>query len=131
MPPKQKNGKKILIIDGESMTYKTLKEILEYEGYVAITAQNGRDAIKICKEDSSIDFVTTGFRLAYYNGIEVAKKIKEMRPDIPIVLISGIELKEISARPEYDESLFAGYINKPMNLKPLLSTIKKTIRLRK
>jgi CheY-like chemotaxis protein len=88
-----------------------------------IHTQSGLEAVSICNEVAQIDLVLMDIRLPDINGIEVTRKIKKIRPNLPIVAQTA------HAMPEDKENcLKAGcdeYTSKPVNMVYLFELLQK------
>jgi DNA-binding NtrC family response regulator len=79
---------RILIVDDEEEMRKILSHILEKEGFMVITAPNGREAIqRICID--APDAVFLDVHMPGLTGMEVLKKIREIDDHLPVVLITA------------------------------------------
>jgi len=78
----------ILITDDEKSIRNILRDILEYESYKVEEAENGTEAIKTVSE-KEIDLVILDIKMKGMDGIETLEKIKEKKPDLPVIMISG------------------------------------------
>ena len=68
-----------------------LQRVLSRSGYRVDTAANGRDALKTFSEaPGRIDLVITDETMPGIPGIELSRKIREMRSDIPVILCTGL-----------------------------------------
>ncbi|MFN3445770.1 MAG: sigma-54-dependent transcriptional regulator, partial [Bacteroidia bacterium] len=115
---------KILIIDDEKAIRTTLKEILEYEGYIVDEAADGATGLdKIENEDYAA--VLCDVKMPKMDGLEVLTKAREIDDDIPFIMISGhgtIETAvEATKKGAYD------FISKPPDLNRLLITLRNAI----
>lgn len=80
--------KKILIIDDDVDICTLLKRFLERKGYEVTTSFKGEEGIQqFTKEE--FDVVLTDFRLPDMDGIDVLKSIKNLKPNIPVIVITG------------------------------------------
>jgi len=80
--------KAILFVDDHEVLARLSCEILEMQGYRAVSAYNGQDALdKLQQED--FDILVTDFRMDGMNGLELARKAHERRPDIPVIIVTG------------------------------------------
>lgn len=79
---------RILIIDDEVNVCRTLQVIMEDEGYVVVTAQDGQTALRLFQEEP-FDVVLSDIRMANVDGMMVLERIKEIRPMTIVVLITG------------------------------------------
>ena len=78
----------ILIIDDEQNIRRTLKDILEDEGYSVLAEAKGRDGLGILSEEP-VGLVLLDIRLAEENGLDILRAIREKHPDVEVVMISG------------------------------------------
>jgi len=85
-----KNPKaKILVVDDEENIRKSLKMILEYEGYIFLEAVDGEEALDVMEETVGLDLVLLDIKLPGKDGLEILQEIKK-RPYSPeIIMISG------------------------------------------
>ncbi|PZP51216.1 MAG: response regulator [Pseudopedobacter saltans] len=115
----------ILIIDDERAIRKTLGEILSYEGYKTIEAENGEEGWEYFAQHSNVDLVLCDIKMPKMDGIEFLQKAMEKNPDVPIIMISGHGNIETAVdavkKGAYD------YISKPPDLNRMLITIRNAI----
>jgi two-component system, NtrC family, nitrogen regulation response regulator NtrX len=79
----------ILIIDDEAGIRDTLAMIFEYEGHTVTTAESGIEGLKIANTEAVIDCILLDVKMPGMDGIETLEKLKEVRPDVPVIMISG------------------------------------------
>ncbi len=79
----------ILCVDDEELPLKLRKLVLEKQGFEVITARSAASAMEIF-EQSQIDLVLTDQLMPGGTGVELARKVKAARPEMPVVLISGV-----------------------------------------
>ena len=80
--------KTFLCIDDEQSVLLMEKLLLESAGFRVITASSGREAIEAF-EYHNVDLVIMDYMMAGINGIETAKFLKRLKPDVPIVFLSA------------------------------------------
>lgn len=103
-------AKTILIVDDNPNMSSLLVEMLEVFHYKAIRAVDGHDALdKIAGND--IAMVITDMRMPRMSGLELLYTIKEKRPKLPVVLISGYSVDELGS--DIVKSKADGFLNKP------------------
>jgi CheY-like chemotaxis protein len=78
----------ILCIDDEVLGLEIRKVVLEREGYVVYTATDGPTGIRVFRQQS-IDAVVLDFAMPGMDGGAVAAALREIRPNIPILLLSA------------------------------------------
>lgn len=114
----------ILVIDDERAIRNTLKDILSFEGFEIEEASDGAEGLEMIKA-RDYDCILCDVKMPKMDGIEVLNKVKEIKPDIPFVVISGhgnIETAvEAVKKGAYD------FISKPPDLNRLLITIRNAM----
>ena len=78
----------ILIVDDEKEIRSSLSGVLEDEGYDTLSASNGEEALGMVQADG-VDLILLDLMLPDISGVEVLRKVKETRPEIPVIMISG------------------------------------------
>lgn len=112
---------KILVIDDERGIRSTLKEILGFEGYSVEVAENGIIGLDMIKA-KDYDIVLCDIKMPEMDGIEVLKKIMEIKPETTVVMISGHG--NIDTAVEAIKHGAYDFIVKPLDLNRLLITIR-------
>lgn len=80
--------KAILFVDDHEVLARLSCEILEMQGYKAVSAFSATDALKKFDEQD-FDILVTDFRMEGMNGLELAKKVREKNPDLPVIIVTG------------------------------------------
>ena len=112
--------KKILLVDDEDSIHLLYREEFEDEGYEVVSAYNGDQAIDKFQAEKP-DLVILDINMPGMNGIEVLRRLKEMSPDLPVILSSAYtEYKQDFGSWASDE-----YIVKSANLDELKNAVKK------
>ena len=114
----------VLIVDDEGSIRESLSEIFKDEGYYVLTSSSGEEAIEILKEQSP-DLIFLDIWLSGIDGIQTLEEIKGLKPDLPIIMISGhgnIELAVKATRiGAYD------FLEKPLSLERVLLAAKRAL----
>ena len=122
----EKNAK-ILIVDDDENIRKTMKAILEDEGYIVNLAATGNEAIEMTHE-IAYNIALLDIRLPDMDGVELLKVIKDNVPRTRKIIVTGHPSMQnaISALNKNADA----YLIKPVDLKKLLSTVKEQLHLR-
>ena len=81
---------KILIAEDEPIMLKTMELKLKRDGHHVITANNGRDAIQLIK-DNDIDLIITDIMMPYTSGLEILGFVKNHSgKKIPVIVLSSM-----------------------------------------
>lgn len=114
----------ILIVDDEEGLREGLSKLLESEGYAALSAESGEQALQILQQ-SHIDLVLTDMRMPGMDGIELLKKIRERHPNVGVIILTGYGQIE-----SYIEAMNFGaieYVSKPFKVNELKFIINKVL----
>jgi DNA-binding NtrC family response regulator len=112
---------KILVVDDERAIRRALREILEFEGFEVDEAENGKDGLKMVKNDV-YDIMFCDIKMPEMDGIEVLEGILKAKVDIPIIMISGHGNIETAVQA-IKKGAF-DFIEKPLDLNRILVTIR-------
>ena len=117
---------KILIIEDEAAIRRVLSKIIseENDAYKVEQAEDGLSGIEMIK-DNDYDLVLCDIKMPKMDGVEVLEKAKKIKPEVPIVMISGhgdldtaVNTMRLGA---FD------YISKPPDLNRLLNTVRNAL----
>ena len=114
----------ILWADDEIDLLKPYIIFLQEKNYAVLTANNGQDAIELCRKES-IDIVFLDENMPGLSGLETLSQIKDILPHTPIIMITKSEEEDIM--DEAIGSKITDYLIKPVNPNQILLTIKKNI----
>lgn len=114
----------ILIADDEKAIRKTLKEILEFEGYFVDEAEDGAKALNMIREQD-YDLVLCDIKMPKMDGMEVLSRAVTESPDTPFIMISGHGTLENAV--EATKKGAFDFISKPPDLNRLLISIRNAL----
>lgn len=103
--------KRILVVDDDQVVGKSFERVLTNKGYRVDTALSGREAFEKYA-GADFDMVFTDLRMPGQGGLEVARRIKEMNPWLPIVVVTGYATEE--AEEQAKAIGVAEFIQKPL-----------------
>ena len=115
---------KILLVDDEGIVRETLAEMLEEEGCEVTTASNAEEAL-LKFQKYQCDVILTDLSMPSINGIQLAEKLKQLNPALPVFIITGwnqIDQKLLSSNKVID-----GVIKKPFNIEKIRSEIERVL----
>ncbi len=116
---------KILWADDEIDLLKPHTLFLEKRGYEVVTVSNGHDALEECEQNRDIDVVFLDESMPGLTGLETLTRIKSLRPNLPIVMITKNEAEHVMEDAIGQE--IADYLIKPVNPNQILLSLKKII----
>ncbi len=116
----------ILIVDDEKNIRESLKGILQDEGFQVDSAKDGQSAIAMVQEKRP-DLVLLDIWMPGLDGIETLKKMRELHPDLQIIMMSGHATIETAVTATklgaYD------FVEKPLSLEKLLVCIHNALKI--
>lgn len=115
----------ILITDDEQSIRNALKEILEFEDYATIQAENGKEALEAVEKEQ-VDLVMLDIKMKGMDGIEVLEKLKKSKPEIPVIMISGHGTIKIAVEATKNGAF--DFIEKPPDLNRLLTSVRNALK---
>lgn len=112
---------KVLIVDDDIHLLKLYKMELEDEGYEVVAAGTGKEALERFEKEE-FDLVTLDILMPDIDGISLLRRMKEIRPRIPIIMSTAYDYKD-------DFAVWASeaYIIKSADLSELKQMIKKLL----
>lgn len=115
---------KILIVDDEQNIRRVVREYAEFEGYSVEEAENGMQAVEICRQ-KDFDIIIMDVMMPRLDGYSACKEIKKTK-NIPVIMLS--------ARGEEYDKLFGfeigidDYVVKPFSPKELMARVKVVLK---
>jgi len=80
--------KKILVVDGNEMLCRLACEILQTEGYRAVPASSGTEALQAFEKED-FDLLVTDFVMPGMSGVELARAIHDKTPGFPVIVMTA------------------------------------------
>lgn len=120
------SDKTVLIAEDVDDNFLFLKTFLRKTKINVLWAKDGKEAIEFCQKDDNIDIVLMDIRMPFIDGYEATRKIKEFKPDLPIIAQTAYALNS-----DYQKVFDAGcdeYITKPILGKILFQKMEKFIK---
>ena len=119
-------SERILFVDDEEALVEMGEEILAELGYEVTSRMNGREALALLKLDPSrFDLVITDQTMPEMTGIELAKEILTLRPDMPIIMCTGYSYVVDADRAR--ATGIKAFAMKPLTRKEIAKTIRNVL----
>ncbi len=112
--------RRLVLIDDDSMVRQTLASLLRAYGQVVFEAESGPAGLAIL-EQQEIEVVLTDLGMPEMTGWEVARKVKERYPHLPILLLTGWGDQVVMEAEE--RTLVDKVLSKPVPLEALLQAL--------
>ncbi|MBF0112256.1 MAG: response regulator [Desulfamplus sp.] len=117
---------KVLFVDDEQMLVDLGKMMLEKIGYEPLAVKSPRNALEIIqKNPDGFDIVITDLTMPEIQGIELAEKIKSIRPTLPVVLVTGF--CDITTTARANASCIDEVLAKPLSINALAIALQKLL----
>jgi PAS domain S-box-containing protein len=117
---------RILLVDDEEAIAKLEKQMLERLGYDVVSRISGVDALEAFEASpSSYDLVVTDMSMPNLPGDKLARKIKSIRPDMPIIVCTGFS--ERVHEDNFKQMGIDGLLMKPIVKSDLAKTVRKVL----
>ncbi len=118
----------ILVIDGERSIRNTLKERLEYEGFVVETAETGDDALSYYGR-RAFDVALCDMQIQDCDAYDLISRVHEHSPNFPFIMLSS--LKSVDSAVNIMRHGAFDYLAKPLDMNRLLASIREAKEERK
>ncbi len=116
----------VLIVDDEKNYPPILSAVLEEEGFEALTAYSGKEALETLNH-AAVDLVLTDMKMSAMDGIELLERIKKNNPELPVIMMTahGTVEKAVEAMQKGAYN----YILKPFENEQLVIYVNKAIQI--
>jgi signal transduction histidine kinase/DNA-binding response OmpR family regulator/HAMP domain-containing protein len=122
--PRALEGKKALIVDDDMRNIFALATVLDNEGMVIVSADNGREAIRLGESDPEIDIVLMDIMMPEMDGIATMQEIRKLPRgrELPMVAVTAKAMK--GDRQKCIEAGAWDYLSKPVDPMNLLAVLR-------
>ena len=115
---------RILIVDDDEGICRSLMLIFETKGYETETARTGKEAIEKA-QGRFFNVALLDIRLPDMEGVELLAPLKEMHPDMALILVTGYASLETAVQALNEGA--SAYITKPLNLDEVLANVREAL----
>ncbi|AUD07608.1 histidine kinase [Spirosoma pollinicola] len=117
-------GKLVLLVDDNATNRLILKAQLEHWSLLPLVASSGQEALAILAQGTRLDLVITDRQMPHMDGIELARALKAIQPDLPIILLSSMGDE---SRKLYID-LFTAILTKPVRQQQLAQVVEQALK---
>jgi len=120
-------GKKILIVEDDAMSFVYLKEVLKFTNVQILHATDGKKAIEMAAASADLDLILMDIKLPGISGYDATRQIKSFS-DVPVIAQTAYAMAD-----DYKKIIQVGcddYISKPLNRRNLLKKIDAVFKKR-
>jgi CheY-like chemotaxis protein len=115
----------VLLVDDDSDIRMLTRTFLEHEGYSVFSSGNAERAVQIFRSVPRIDLLVTDLYMPERSGMELARELKGLREDLPVLMISGGMLEEDQEAKLKQEGW--SFLAKPFRLPELLGAVHRIL----
>ena len=102
----------ILLVDDDAVFREEMGEFLE--DFAVVEAADGREALDILRNPNEIDLVLLDVKMPGPDGTQILPQIKQMCPDLPVVILTGYSTKDVAIRALKGDA--DDYLEKPIDI---------------
>ena len=118
MESKKRTKKRVLLVDDNKLNLKVATNFLKPYNLDVVTAESGKEALDICKEDLDFDIIFMDDMMPDMNGTETFNRLKQLHNfNIPVVSLTANALDGM--KEKYLKAGFNDYLSKPIDKKEL------------
>ncbi len=118
---------RILVVDDEPSVRRVMGRLLERAGYRVVEAADARTALAtLARGPGDVDLVITDHAMPRMSGIELAREVRRMRPDLPVLLTSGFLDPSLLERAR-EAGVFAT-LDKPFEQDELMELVRQALQ---
>jgi DNA-binding NtrC family response regulator len=125
------NGKpvaKLLIVDDDPDIVQVLKRGLQKNSFLVNAFTNPEEALQSFKSDAeSYCLVVSDMRMPALSGIQLARKVKEINPNVKVILMTAFEIRDSEFSKVFPSTHVDGFVQKPIGIKDLTKKIMSVI----
>lgn len=119
-------SERIIIVDDDTIVIGMTKRMVEHLGYQVTTQTSSAAALDLFRsQPDAYDLVISDQTMPELTGVKLAKKLKEIRPNIPIIICSGYSSKMDAEQAEHIG--ISAFVMKPFERKELSRVIRKVL----
>jgi DNA-binding response OmpR family regulator len=116
---------RILVIEDEQRTRRTMQLALEAEPYLVATAGDGEQGEAMVRDGPPPDLVIVDERLPGIDGLETIRRIRKIAPELPILLATAYGATDLIAAALREGA--SGYLEKPFTPASLREVVQRVL----
>jgi two-component system, cell cycle sensor histidine kinase and response regulator CckA len=123
--PARRVGGTILVVEDDPLVRGMARRSLIDAGFQVLDAANGREALAVAAAEPRLDAVLTDLAMPEFGGRELARRLRESRPDLPVVFMSGYSEDEVTRRGLLEGGV--PFLEKPLAPEVLARTMREVL----
>ena len=113
------SGKRLMVIDDNPTNLRILSLQTRKWGTQTLAFDTPAAALDALQQGESVDLAILDMHMPQMDGVALARAMRSLKPDLPLILFSSLGLREIEA----ENGLFAAYLAKPLRQSQLFDTL--------
>jgi two-component system, cell cycle sensor histidine kinase and response regulator CckA len=123
--PSCRGSETVLLVEDDQALRELTREVLEDRGYRVLAAKDARQALALCEADTpSVDVLVTDVVMPGTNGLALARSIRERRPALKVICMSGYTEHAVLSEGALSEVAF---LQKPFGLETVVRTVRSVL----
>jgi two-component system, cell cycle sensor histidine kinase and response regulator CckA len=119
-------SEQVLVVDDEPMIRRLAARVLREQGFDVHEATDGAEALELIRDGiGNLDVVLSDIVMPRLNGVELLQSLSILRPELPVILMSGYGSAQLSERGIVSP---CGVLAKPFSPEALVAEVRRCIR---
>jgi DNA-binding NtrC family response regulator len=115
---------KLLIVDDDPDIVQVLKRGLQKNSFLVNAFTNPEEALQSFKSDAeSYCLVVSDMRMPALSGMQLARKVKEINPNVKVILMTAFEIRDSEFSKVFPSTQVDGFVQKPIGIRELTDKI--------
>jgi CheY-like chemotaxis protein len=114
----------VLLAGDADLVRQHVRQILKANGYQVLEAADGREALALGESTPEIDVLVTDLMMPSLSGVDLARQLRQRRPGLPVVFVSGYAEDGLVARGLEHGALL---VKKPFTPRELLLALRRAL----
>ena len=113
----------ILIVDDDITVLDSYAALFTCSGFRVIEASSASDALILAKQRvAELTCVVSDYAMPFGNGTTLAKQLRQLAPNLPVIICSGFALENVDSNPDVFR-----FLQKPLLLRQLIDTVNECV----
>jgi DNA-binding response OmpR family regulator len=112
----------VMVVDDEPMIRKLVASALTTSGYRVIDAETPEHAIRLFNDNPALQLLVTDIVMPGIGGCELAARLRQKRPELKVLFMSGFAPGGMRTDPEQGE-----FLQKPFHLRDLIERVRRML----
>jgi len=117
----------VMVVDDQTDLLATTTKMLTHNGYIVHAFDNPIEALAHIKGDgcTNCNILISDLRMPQMSGFELVRQIKEMRPDMGVIVMTAFKINKEEAQLVLPTSKIDAFLKKPFSMAELIQAVKQ------